>query len=364
MVGSMILSLAYILLERPYLPSRFSNDSDMIQLIARQELQLSGDKSYQRVGDIYRLMRLAEYPEYAGLLGFALFCLAVAPLFRITNASSFSFLTVILAIMSLTLATIFLGTFSKDFLVILISLLAIFGGRSARSDIALVTGMALYAHLFRSYWWLVIFIFLGIRIVNYKQFSPKITVLSIMGGLGILAVLFPRRLGVDINHYRDRINSVRVEEADAQTMIAPFFQLSGVVAGWANTLLTQVSFYIPIPLVAEMTAYHTLVAFYLLLMWSTFFRAVLRYSVLKLNEPNVSRMICLIIAFTTVQSIFEPDYGSYLRHLTPLLPVMLMTLIRQERLSGLHMGEDPGIPKVQNGGSIRWPVTPQSYSNE
>ena len=39
------------------------------------------------------------------------------------------------------------------------------------------------------------------------------------------------------------------------------------------------------------------------------------------------RSAALLVAYLTVQSFFEPDYGSYLRHLTPMLPLLLAVVL-------------------------------------
>ncbi|MFL6702024.1 MAG: hypothetical protein ACJ8I3_07130, partial [Paraburkholderia graminis] len=44
---------------------------------------------------------------------------------------------------------------------------------------------------------------------------------------------------------------------------------------------------------------------------------------------------CFIVSFLATQAIFEPDYGSFLRHLSPISPLMLYLLLssRSERES-------------------------------
>lgn len=42
-------------------------------------------------------------------------------------------------------------------------------------------------------------------------------------------------------------------------------------------------------------------------------------------------MLCFILAFTTIQSVFEPAYGSYVRHLSPLYPLFFYVLFVARR---------------------------------
>jgi hypothetical protein len=38
---------------------------------------------------------------------------------------------------------------------------------------------------------------------------------------------------------------------------------------------------------------------------------------------RAARASALLVAVVSVQAIFEPDFGSYLKHLTPLMPLFL-----------------------------------------
>ncbi|HIY66433.1 MAG TPA: hypothetical protein H9830_09180, partial [Candidatus Agrococcus pullicola] len=50
------------------------------------------------------------------------------------------------------------------------------------------------------------------------------------------------------------------------------------------------------------------------------------------------RSIALILALTVVQAVFEPDYGSSLRHLTPLMPLAIV-LLQAMRSGSMRRGQ-------------------------
>ncbi|HEX3639475.1 MAG TPA: hypothetical protein VHV99_29135, partial [Paraburkholderia sp.] len=37
---------------------------------------------------------------------------------------------------------------------------------------------------------------------------------------------------------------------------------------------------------------------------------------------------CFLFCFIATQALFEPDYGSYLRHLSPIAPIILYLILR------------------------------------
>ena len=47
---------------------------------------------------------------------------------------------------------------------------------------------------------------------------------------------------------------------------------------------------------------------------------------LQERSPRPERAVALLLGLVVVQAIFEPDYGSYLKHLSPMLPLFLALL--------------------------------------
>jgi hypothetical protein len=62
------------------------------------------------------------------------------------------------------------------------------------------------------------------------------------------------------------------------------------------------------------------------------------------------RWAMVVIAFLTTQSFFEPDYGSYLKHLSPVLPLLIAATIGWKGtplLRGLASGRPAAVPRVR-----------------
>lgn len=112
--------------------------------------------------------------------------------------------------------------------------------------------------------------------------------------------------------------------------------------------MVLVTFAVPLPLFLRLSPYYLVVAVFLLVLWFMFARAVHLSSDESRTDPRWARLVALVLSLTVVQSVFEPDYGSYVRHLTPMLPLMLAVILWRPRAFG-----GPGAPTAQ--ASVRVP---------
>ena len=61
------------------------------------------------------------------------------------------------------------------------------------------------------------------------------------------------------------------------------------------------------------------------------------------GRPRPERAVALLLALVIVQAIFEPDYGSYVKHIVPALPLFLALLPLRVRRREPH---DAGIDRA------------------
>ncbi|WP_423463036.1 hypothetical protein ACO229_24340 [Promicromonospora sp. MS192] len=331
LVGLLLVgSACFVLLGSPAVPQRFLYDSRKIATIAGGYQGYDSDKSFSTVGAIYRDLGLAEQPVWAGLLGYLLFAtvLLVALRGRIGNAG---LLGLGLVVGSVVLAVVYVGTYSKDVFVLPIALVALWRRRGWWPEIALVAAMAVYAHEFRDYWYLVIGGYVGFRVVMARGFSVGRMIAAAVAALVVLAVVFQNYLGVELDFYRTKVNEVRIGDVDTRTLIEPFVDVAGPVGSFLNSVIVLVTFAVPLPLILKLSPYYLMVAAFLAVLWFQFGRAVRLWGARARSDPQWARLVALVLGLTVVQSVFEPDYGSYVRHLTPLLPVMLAVILWRPR---------------------------------
>jgi uncharacterized membrane protein len=319
-------SACFVLLGSPFVPERFLYDSKKIATIAGGYQGYDSDKSFSTVGAIYRELGLAGQPTWAAGLGYLLFVavLLVALRGRIANAG---LMGLALVAGSTVLAVVYVGTYSKDVFVLPIALIALWRRRGLWPEVALVAAMVYYAHEFRDYWYLVIGGYIGFRLVMARRFSVRRMIGAALAALVVLAVVFQNYLGVELDFYRTKVNEVRIGDVDTRTLIEPFFDLEGPVGSFLNSALVLLTFAVPLPLIVRLSPYYLVVAAFLVVLWFMFARAVHLSTGESRTDPRWARLVALVLGLTVVQSVFEPDYGSYVRHLTPLLPLMLAVIL-------------------------------------
>jgi hypothetical protein len=326
-------SACYVLLGSPFVPARFLYDSKKIATIAGGYQGYDSDKSFSTVGAIYRALGLADQPMWAAMLGYVLFVavLLLSLRGRIGNAGLMSLALIAGAIV---LAVVYVGTYSKDVFVLPIALIALWRRRGLWPELVLVGAMACYAHEFRDYWYLVIGGYIGFRLVMARGFSVRRMIGAALAALVVLSVVFQNYLGVELDFYRTKVNEVRIGDVDTRTLIEPFFDLEGPVGSLLNSAIVLVTFAVPLPLFLRLSPYYLVVAVFLLVLWFMFARAVHLSSAGSRTDPRWARLVALVLSLTVVQSVFEPDYGSYVRHLTPMLPLMLAVILWRTRAFG------------------------------
>jgi uncharacterized membrane protein len=337
----------FILLGSPFVPQRFLYDSKKIATIAGGYQGYDSDKSFSAVGAIYRELGLADQPTWAAMVGYLLFVavLLISLRGRIGNAG---LIGLALIAGSAVLAVVYVGTYSKDVFVLPIALIALWKKRGLWPELALVAAMAYYALEFRDYWYLVIGGYIGFRLVMARRFSVRRMIGAALAALVVLSVVFQNYLGVELDFYRTKVNEVRIGDVDTRTLIEPFFDLEGPVGSFLNSALVLLTFAVPLPLIVRLSPYYLVVAAFLVVLWFMFGRAVHLSTDESRTDPRWARLVALVLGLTVVQSVFEPDYGSYVRHLTPLLPLMLAVILWRPGPRSRDLS-DPQVTGVTSG---------------
>ncbi|MBF4566964.1 hypothetical protein [Plantibacter sp. VKM Ac-2876] len=325
-----LLALAWVAAEQPGLPGHFANDEGTIISVNRGTFT-EADSSFRLIAAVYRWMGLAELPTLAALVGVAsyLLVLTVAISCRTTTAEWVDWAIIISCV---ALAAVYHGAYTKDLLTVgaVLALIA-HRGRGLSAELVPVAAMLLYAQGFRTYWFLVAGLYLALRLALRARRGWTATLAVVLVLYAGLSVVFPLVVGVDLDHYRLTVNEHRTAES-VNTLIVQFSPGAGPVSGFVNSVLTFASFIIPIPLMLRGGAIYLVVALVLLVIWGSLIAAIRSARIRAPRGSSVltafqNRLFAAILAFLIVQSIFEPDYGSFLRHLTPMLIVAVCLLL-------------------------------------
>ena len=343
-VLAVAMIIPMIIAARILLPDRYSYDSRTIQRVAKGEYAPVGDTSYLYVGRLYDWLGMADHLWAAALLGAALALAALyAALVAVRGRPSLPayFLVGLYTVTS----GVYLGQYSKDVWVILVVLVVLTARPGLSGELAIIGVTVLYALSLRTYWALILVIYLGLRVVTAKVLRRRLVVAAVASVVIAVTLAAPMVLGQSIQSLRESVNLDRVLSGDATTTIAAP-DVGGGVAGEAlENLVLLVELIVPVPLALLGSAQHAVFAVVIGGLWFFFGRAVFVGAgrlfdgrPTRTADIRTVRAALFTVAVVTTQCLFEPDYGSYLRHLTSVLPLLIAAT-----LGASGNDEDPGV---------------------
>ncbi|MER7279687.1 hypothetical protein ABT369_35135 [Dactylosporangium sp. NPDC000244] len=183
--------------------------------------------------------------------------------------------------------------------------------------------LLLYGALFRSYW-LVIAALFAAGYAALRRGRRPVLLLPVAAAMFVVAAAGTLVLRHDsLDTFRAAANAGRAGSPDAVTLIAPFLDAPhSAPAGLVNALLTFAALLVPVPLALAGGWAHVAAAV-LLAAFTVRVCAAGRHSA---GHAALGVAVTLLLAFVVTQALFAPDYGSHLKHLTPMLPLAIFAL--------------------------------------
>ena len=342
------------------LPPRFSYDSGALQRIAQGDYNPLEDTSYLYVGRLYGYLGMADRPWAAAALGILLAAVALHPaLVRGRGVATLPAYALV-GLYVLT-SSVYLGQYSKDVWVLPVVLVVLLARPGLVGELGIVAAVAAYASLFREYWFLILVVYLALRLVTLTATRRRRVLGSVVAVVAGTTLLAPAVLGTDIQGIRDGVNLDRVLSSDAATAISsPEYGL-GMVGDIIENVVTLVELALPVPLLLQGSPVYAMYFAGILLVWAMFARSVFMGPGRVLDGDRASRAdirtlraALFAVAVLTTQGFFEPDYGSYLRHLTPVLPLVIAAVVG--RPGSLFLARTDGPAEVREREGIPQPV--------
>lgn len=329
LIAAACSSVALSILKYNLLPNSFFFDAATIKRFMTDNNNLSVFDSYNTTAIFYKSLPAGDSVLLVSLFSMIVCILIAWQVIYITGATK-KLTPVVIVIISiyLLLASIFLAQHTKDFIVLLLISSYIALTKYDKKGLITFIGIAiLYAILFRAYWLIIIGFFIGALIFQRRELMIKKLIASCLAMLFALAVLFKLFLDVPLTYYRTAVNETRLNnyDANANTLIENFFPAGNIIFEWLNAVTAWFLLMFPLPLLKLFTLYH-IASFALITLIFLF----LFLTAVKINNKKSKISFILIICFTSVQSIFEPDYGSFLRHTTPLLPLFIFIYLKNK----------------------------------
>lgn len=322
--GTIIVGIYLVMFRNDVLPRRFISDSANIAAILDRRLIL--DDSFMNVARIYQSLGLGGHEIVAGMIQFLIAVLIIVKVVKDCRSSMTSSMEIIAGI-AIILSAVYLGGYSKDAVLAPIAWVACLSPRRKGAVFALVIMIAVYGVFFRTYWLAVLGMYGAAAFVIRRKVSGVrwlgTTIILAVGSAVVITMITKEPASI----YRATINQYRQGDSDASTLITPVFNLSEPLSSFINAPVTALALMIPVPLFLTMQAYYLIIASSICYLWVTFVGSLSRLK-RRIGAVSCRREAALLSAFVAVQSVFEPDYGSALKHLTPLLPLLISVVLR------------------------------------
>lgn len=324
----LVLCLCLATFNQDLLPGKYFFDSGGI---ASRFGYVSGfvrNESFDNTALFYDMLLLSGSPRLTALVTSGIFSVFVFKSMSMpARLDRRVFHDLLLFAFTCATGAVYLAQYSKEATVMLIVFMFFGLSRTWKQQFIWMLVVCVYAEYFRSYWFLVLAFYLYYAVAF--RFTKNIFLMfcSIALAFLILAILFQAVLGVDLAHYRYMVNDARTYDMNASTMIQPMLPTGGIGFEWLNAVAQFFLMFFPIPLLTGNPLY--LVFFLIVASIGLRLLAISRLAIAR-KELNAGtregRCLALVLSFVTIQSIFEPDYGSYIKHLTPMLPLVLFLM--------------------------------------
>lgn len=326
------------LVARRFLPERFLLDDYHIKLAI--ESPMAGEEksqSFRNIAAVYRVLGLGYDPAMDALLTLVVFTLAVLAAARWAEIARFGVVGVIVLAICFLCAVVYLAQYSKESIPILLVLLLMTTPRHFGAELCFVAAAVGYGALFRPYWFFVAAFYIIWRILLTKTRNPLWMVAAAAVLYWLLELTFRNVLGQGLTAFREAVNDSREGLPVASLIVDPLgTDMSSMVP---SALLLLLGLIVPVQLFLSGSPFHILSGAMIALLWITALTGILRAKrgpcagaeqgipartkMASNRSLRATRAAALLLAVVLVQAIFEPDFGSYLKHLTPLLPLFL-----------------------------------------
>lgn len=326
-LASLFLPVAFGILAALYssafLPESYRSDSIFIHSIIQRTAIIVPDSSYLHAAQYYVALGIGDSPVAVGAINFSLFAGALSV--AVCKARLRDARTRLLELFSILLAVVYLSQYSKDSIVLYVTLAVLVCGRRRWGEAPIVLMMLVYALLFRKYWFLVVVLYLGFRYALPRCRKTRDAAILVGCAIFSLVLVFHYGLHYPIEHYRTIVNAVRSSSGTTVNTLIRTPRFGESIAGQFLTgIISLLILLFPVPLARDGGLQYLVFAIGIGAMWivalSSFRRQLIQPQGIGLLELRAGS---LALSMITVQCLFEPDYGSYIRHLSPLVPLLI-----------------------------------------
>lgn len=323
LIGVCGLAVVLAPIVRGLLPQRFLLDDQHVQNAIDDPGFAAEDGSFHVLAQFYQALGLDSSPALASTVAMFVLVICVILALDFGQWERVGLLGTGLLGLTLVLGLAYLAQFTKEFVSLLVALVVLVAVRSAKDSVraVLIVGTCLtYGALVRPYWSLVAALIPIVYFTLRRVRRPLLIVIAFVLAYIALAAAFQLLRGEQLGATRAWVNSGRSESTVATLISNPDFGTSQA-AGVLSILVVALFMLVPIPMFAMGSLYYLVAGCAIVVVWAVVASAIMRGRALR--ESRTAWIAAVLVSLFIVLVIFEPDYGSYLKHLTPFLPLFL-----------------------------------------
>ncbi len=309
-----------------FLPAKIFLDESTILRFMSGELQADGWSSYSTTGWLYRVTGLGSIPGIFPVLAYGLFAVLIVAAIGWRQIPRLSMPAIGLAAGSLLLGAVYLSQYSKEFFVLPLAAFLLLARRSIVFEFCWLVAALLYAGFVREYWFLVVAFYVAFRILLPRLKSAWLLVPVVMIGFAAAIIAFEVAFGSPLTFFRTDVNNSL--DIDRSTQIDDIVGGQGFAPQWLNSGVMMLLLAFPLKLLTSGSALQLLAGSFLAVCWAILVGRLHR--AVGSSGPYTAPL-AFLLAYLMVQTAFEPDYGSYIRHITPQLPLFFGLFIATSR---------------------------------
>ena len=318
------------------LPEKYRYDSGHIIEVMRGRIDV--DKSYKATADFYNainIFSLDNVYDWNIFIGF----FSIIFIVLLIGGKEYNFDQLIFIFCSVFFLNIYIYVLGKELIQIIfyliIYLIILSKMKDWKKNIAIFTIFIVESIFFRVYYLITgsLFIFLSyfgrIKDTSNKKISLVklvfFTVVFMTIESYILSIVSKENYNSLVSA-RDGVNTFRTYNLDAASIINNIFPNSNIIYFFTNTIINVSRILFPIELLFKSVNYLPFVIYqfyitYTLIIYSK--KNNINDKNKIPNNNNLDSMFYIIISFLAVASIFEPDFGSLVRHESVLFMFIL-----------------------------------------
>lgn len=314
-----------------FLPSKFFYDTNGILSIMQNNF--TADDSYMFAANFFNCINIFGFQTLEQWNWFFAIIFTAIIIFFIAKNKKYNLIQYLFIIASVGLLNIYVFTLSKDliqFLFFLVIFLLLKNKNMSNFKKLLFCSIILIIEsiYFRVYYVIMAILMCTIyaiynMFIKNKDVSKKTIIKIVLLAFVLFFVeIFTLQLVSEDNYYsimyaRSSVNSDRLYNVDANTIIIELFgDNTSFIKFILNYIINSLRMMIPIELLGKGIKYTPFILYQLLISYN-----VLKYSK-KINDKNIMVLIA-VISYFMISIIFEPDFGSFIRHESSMFLVLL-----------------------------------------